>query len=1158
MKKPLLLGCMLACTLIYPSFSQELVTNVSGSAYAMVNSGRQDNENSSLEEVLNTLQSRYKISILYKSDLVKDKIVKNPSYDGSIQEALINVLKPLGLKFKNPKSSLFIIVRENESKDLKISEIDSKTITTEEATAFATQTNDLQLLASLKMSLEKVADVPVKGKVTSETGDGLPGVSVVVKGTTLGTTTNAGGEYSLNIPDGNAVLVFSFIGYSTEEIAVGSRTIIDVKLTPDVESLQEVVVVGYGTQKKTSVTGAISTVSSKDIAVQPVINVSQALQGRVAGVSVINNGSPGTAPIVRVRGVGTINNQNPLYVIDGIPTSDLNSFDPKDIESLEVLKDASSAAIYGSRASNGVILITTKRGSNKKVSVNLESYYGAEKAWKQLDLLNTEQYIAFADDLLDGAVPARIKTGLDQPINSQSSQTFRQTNTDWQKEMFRAGAIQQHKIDISGGNEKSKIFTSASYFSQEGIMLGGGYERGNIRLNSDHNISKRITIGNSFYVSYDDQSQEPTPGGRTQIQSMVRSMPYLPVYNPDKFGGFQGAEGIDGSDPENPVRGAMMDKTKNRRFKFLGNIYGELKIFDFLSYRFTMGADYTTLVQRGHNAAYNAGTSSRNQAQINQRREQFNSIVLTNQLNFNKSFGDHTISAALVAEQQTFNFSQINGNGNNPNSNFIQEPSSLTNQVFGGSASESALISYIARLNYDFKNKYLIGASFRSDGTSKFEKNNRWGNFPAVSAGWRVSEEGFLRDNNFLTDLKIRGSYGVTGNNGTNDYPTQPVIGGNQYYEFDNTSSTLSQGLTVRGLVDRDLRWEKTEMADVGIDVGLLNNKVTFTADYFSNTTKDMILVVPIPSSLGYDNAPSTNIGSVRNKGLEFQLGYNKSEGDFKWSASGNISFIRNEVLALTSESSTIAAASEIGYGDNITMTKKGESIQYFNGYLTDGIFQTDDEAAAYVGVDGKTKLQPSAKAGDIRFKNLNNDNALDESDKTKIGSFLPDFSYGVNLSANWKGIDATMFLQGVQGNEIYSVIAYDLEGMSRLFNSSTKVLNRWTTPGQNTDVPRAVNSDPNKNVRASDRFISDGSYLRIKNFTVGYALPSNIISKFAGTSINKVRVYFTSQNLLTLTKYKDGYDPEIGNRTGGLAQGIDYGQYPQARSFIFGLQVGF
>jgi TonB-dependent starch-binding outer membrane protein SusC len=1153
-KHSLLRCCLWIMLCAIPGFSsaQEKV-------YANAQQLRQkgmDEQYRPLLDVLKDIKEHYDVSFLYEPVTLEDKKVKTPiNYRSKVENTLSRLLEPEGLTFKKINAKTYSILPQ-EAADVAAGNSPDATLT-----ASIGENSSSKELAVFETFSEPL-DIIVSGVLTDESDNPLPGVNVLVKGSTVGTTSDAQGKYSLSVPDENAILVVSFIGYITQEIPVGNQTTINVKLVPDVTQLGEVVVVGYGTQKKTSVTGAISSVSSEEIAIQPVTNIAQALQGRVAGVTVINNGAPGAAPIVRVRGVGTVNNANPLYVIDGFPTGDLNSINPKDIESLEVLKDASAAAIYGSRAANGVILITTKKGSNKKLSVNLEGYYGVEQPWQELDLLNRDQYVDYASELLlnSGAVvPPRIATGMDQPINSQTSQTFNQTETDWQDEMFRTGAIQQYKAEVMGGTDKSRIFASAGYFDQEGIMKGLGYRRGDARFNSDHNISEKFTFGQNFYVAYDERLVEQNAGGRTQLQHIIRSSPYFPVYNPDNYGGYFGAQGIDASDPENPVRVAEMDKQNQQRFKFLGNAYVDFKITNFLTYRFQGGVDYVDYTQRTHLPAYNTGVggySSRANANINQNRQNFVSTIMTNQLTFNKTFGKHNVNATVIAEQQTFNFDQITGQGNNTQSNDIKEPVALANVSFNGNKSESALISYVARVNYDYDNKYLIGASIRRDGSSRFSEDNRWGTFPAVSVGWRLSEEPFLQGNDFISELKLRGSYGLAGNfltPGVYDY--QSTISGNQIYEFNLGSTTSSSGYTIRGLANPDIKWETSQMTNFGVDLGFLSNKITLTAEYFNTRTTDMILPRPIPISYGYDTPPTANVGEVENKGFELQLGYNKSEGDFTFNVSGNLSVVRNEVIDLGDEGTTISSGD--WYGDNLTQTKVGQPIGFFNGYLTDGLFQEGESSP----------LQPNAKPGDIRFKDVNGDGSLNNDDKVNIGHFLPDFSYGVNFGGNWKGFDVNLFLQGVSGNEIYSVVKYELEGMSRLFNSGTAVLNRWTPENTETNIPRAVSGDPNRNGRASDRFVEDGSYFRIKNLTLGYSVPAAVFSSMTNNTLTKFRVYVTMQNLLTITNYESGYDPEIGNRnnentgaplTQSLIQGIDFGQFPQSRSFVVGLQVGF
>lgn len=1167
MSRHYLINCYLKlCCFSIALLSFAHLTNAQDHVYAAANKtndySRQPTR--SLRDVLPEIQARFNVSFVYESAVIEGKeVVGEVSYRNNIEKTLNALLTPVGLKYSKVNKSTYSISSNSSNLSPATMGIGVADPVKNNVDGTVQEVDSNEAIGSLS---DQAADILVSGRVTDVESNPIPGANILIKGTALGTTTDANGKFSLNVPDANSVLIISFIGYTSKEVAVGSQTEINVSLEADVQQLSEVVVVGYGTQKKASITGAISSISAEEISTQPVINVGQALQGRIAGVTVVNNGAPGEAPIIRIRGIGTINNANPLFVVDGFPTSDLNSFNPKDIQSVDVLKDASAAAIYGSRASNGVVIITTKSGAiNQKLSVNIDSYTGVEQPWRKLDLLNTNQYIDYATELMTNSdiyynetngtdpdrvvgvsVPDRIRLGgLDLPINSQTSQTFRQTNTNWQDEMFRSGRIQQHKVELSGGSALSKIFASFGFFEQEGIMLGTGYKRWDARFNSDHNVTKRVTIGQNFYVAYDERKIEQQAGGRTQLQHIIRSSPYFPVYNPDNFGGFFGAQAVDGSDPENPVRIASQDKQNQQRLKFLGNAYIDFKIFDFLSYRFKGGVDYVDYTQASHSPAYSTGGySSRAAAVINQNRQNFTSVLLTNQLTFNKNFGKHSVNAIVVIEQQTNKFSQITGGGENPISNDITQPVGLSKISFNGNESESALLSYIGRVNYEYNGKYLFGASFRRDGSSRFLPDERWGNFPAVSAGWRISEESFLANNNFVSDLKLRASYGVTGNNSSGDYAAISTISSNQIYQIGGAPVT---GYTIRALANPKLHWESTYMTNIGLDMGILNNQLTLSLEYFNNTTQDMIISRPVPISYGYDTNPFDNVGEVKNKGFELELGYAKSQGDFKYNVAGNISFVRNEVTSLGDKGTEIAQAD--WYGDNLTLTKVGEPIGYFNGYVVDGLFQAGEP----------TTMQPNARPGDVRFKDVTGDGVLNSADKVNIGHFLPDFSYGVNFSANYKGFDASLFLQGVSGNQIYSIVKYDLEGMTRLFNSGTAVSDRWTPTNTNTNVPRAVSGDPNQNARASDRFVENGSYFRVKNLTLGYNFST--VGSFTKNALTKLRVYATMQNLLTITKYESGYDPEIGNRnsmTNGLTQGIDYGQFPQARSFVIGLQVGF
>jgi TonB-dependent starch-binding outer membrane protein SusC len=1027
---------------------------------------------------------------------------------------------------------------------------------------------NIQAKGTASNAEEFLAEISVSGQVLDEDRKAMPGVNIVVKGTTIGTTTDVDGKYKLTVPDGSSIIVFSFIGYEPREITVGTQTEINLTMVPDVSQLTEVLVVGYGTQKKSTVTGAIASVSAKELSTLPTVSIDQSLQGRAPGVIVTNNGSPGVAPVVRIRGVGTVNNANPLYVVDGVPVGEGTNIDPKDVQSVEVLKDASAAAIYGSRAANGVILITTKSGKSEKLGIMIDSYIGVQTPWRKLDLLNQEQYIDYADDLQDGVLPPRVINGLDEPIYEGATTTFRQTDTDWQDEMFRNATIQQHRFEITKGGDISRIYVSGGYFDQEGIMIGTDYKRGNLRVNSDHKINKWLSFGQTLYLTMDKRRVEVAGGSiGTNIRSIISSIPYLPVHNPFNNGGYFGPQSVDGSDPTQPVRNALLNENYVNGNGILATGYFNVKILDWLSYKFQAGVNLGNSIGNNFSPSFNSGPggyASKTFSDISQTRSTFVAPTFTNQITIDKTLGKHNFNVVLVAEQQTSKFSSLTGTGTNKISNEIDIPRGVDAPQVNAFESEWAQISYAGRINYDFNGKYLLGASFRRDGSSRFAPGNQWGNFPSVSAGWRVSEEYFMKDISWLSELKIRGSYGLVGNNNAGgDYPTQATLSNNNYYEFDKGTSMQTQGYTINSLANVDLQWETTEMTNIGLDVGLIQNKVTLSAEYFNNLTEDMILQVPLPASPGYDNPPFANVGSVRNKGFEWEVGYNSQASAFKWSASANMSVVQNEVISLGAEGSTIAR--ENWYGDNLTMTEAGEPIAYFLGYQVLGIFQNQAEIDAANAVDGDagTKYQANAAPGDLKFQDVNGDGLINPEDKVKIGKVLPDFTYGINMSANWKNFDAVLFIQGVQGNQIYSTTKYHLEGMTRLFNAGTAVLDRWTAEGQSTSVPRAVGGDPNLNSRASSRFVEDGSYLRIKNLTVGYSIPMETLTSFTNDTVTKLRLYLSTTNLLTWTKFESGYDPEIGAFSGGgsagsFQNGIDYGQYPQPRTVTVGLQLGF
>jgi TonB-dependent starch-binding outer membrane protein SusC len=1118
----------------------------------------------SLRDALDEVQNYFHVSFIYESAIVEGKeILGKVPLKGKVESTLARLLEPVGLKFKKINDRTYSIFPKTPVKATR----DGKSASAVE--------NDISALLFTSTSTEIAStlpqlpvDITVSGIVTDESNNAIPGANVLLKGTSRGTTTDVEGKFTLNVPDENAVLVVTFIGYSAQEITVGGQTNINIKLNPDTQQLSEVVVIGYGTQKRSSVTGAVASVSAKDVTALPVPSVGAAIQGRIPGVQVTNNGSPGTTPTILIRGVGSITGiSQPLYVIDGFPAAtNLNNIDTKDIESVEVLKDAAASAIYGSRAANGVIIITTKNGSrDNKVHVEVDSYYGVQKAWKQLDLLQTNDYLKYGTALLtnaDADLPQRFSE-MNTPIYAGTTQTYAQTETDWQDAMFRSAPISQVQVSLSAGTDKSKVYTSISKFDQEGIMLGTNFNRYSMRLNYETKISERFTFGENLSISTSRTRNQAESGGRTILQHIIRSVPYMPIYDPTRPGGFRAPSGNDGSDPENPVRIATMDANKDNMMNLIGRAYIDAKIVKGLSYRFTAGLNYGVGRHYEDLPIYNDGFGGRTTHNLVDNRSTTVSPYYSNQLTFDRAFGKHSLNIIAVAESQDNALHNLNTSAQQAR-NDISYMDGSSNQAATGFRNETSLLSYLARINYGFKDgKYLLSASIRRDGYSGFSTGRKWGNFPGVSLGWRLNEEDFMKAIPTISELKLRASYGALGSLvNVGAYDDQSCLKSNTTYPFNNTTAV---GSYYNRLANDDLTWEKTDMLNYGIDLGLFENRITFTAEYYTRDVDALLLDVAPATSLGYTQFTKMNIGSMKNWGTEFVLGYNKSTGPLTFNLSANLGIIRNEVTTLVTPNAALYAGTNADFGGfDITRTVRGRTIQEFYGYQTDGIFQSQEEINAANALDGNpaTRYQSSAAPGDIRFKDVNGDGTIDASDRTPLGSYLPKFTYGLNFSANYKNFDITLFFQGVQGNKIYNGTKVLGQGMLRLFGAQTDVLRAWTPTNTNTDVPRAVNSDPNQNSRTSDRFVENGSYLRLKNISIGYTLPTNVAQDMTKGTLKKMRVYVSAQNLITITNYS-GYDPEIGNRyqnsTGNtLINGIDYGQFPSPRTVMAGLQIGF
>ncbi|WP_225901850.1 SusC/RagA family TonB-linked outer membrane protein [Zobellia barbeyronii] len=983
----------------------------------------------------------------------------------------------------------------------------------------------------------------ISGVVSDDSGTPLPGATIIVAGTTNGTTTDFDGNYALSNVNSTDKLVFSYIGMTTQTIAVGSQTSINVSLQEDAEALDEVVVVGYGTQSRAEVTGAIVSVGAKELAALPVTNADQALQGRAAGVTVINAGSPGTAPVVRIRGLGTMNNNNPLYVIDGIIAGGLGDLNPNDIESITVLKDASTTAIYGSLGSNGVVMVTTKKGNRSgKTLVTLDAYTGINFSNQRYDLLDTQQYLQYAQDAF-GFTPT-------SPLSQSNGNT-----TDFQDALFRTGVMQKVDFGLSGGGENNDFRFSGGYMDQEGILVETGFERFSFRANSNFTVGK-FNFGETMAVSFQKQNPERNLGDRSLIEHAIKAAPYLPIYNPSNLQGFQGPNNdADGQDGENPIRVQTLGEQINKSSSIIGSIFGEFEIIDGLKFKSQVGLEYrnsnTNIFVPSYNDDSLGATHSSDFAEITKNSTSRKNITITNSLNYAFSLSDkHNFDLLVLAEKQETVDELLNSSSQNPITNEVNQVSS--EKAFLESFTyDYTRISYMGRLNYNFDQKYIFAASIRRDASGRFGENNRWGNFPSLALGWNIAKESFLADTAFNT-LKLRGSWGITGNDNINDYGFLSTLSSNFFYPFGDT---LATGTTVSGLANPYLKWEETTMKNIGLDFELFNSKLTGAVEYFSNTSDDLLMGRPLSPSLGTNSGEvPENVGSVETSGVEFSLGYNDYDGDFTWSANLNIGTSTNEVKSLGPVESISGGTFE---SQDISRIEVGEPLFFFYGYETDGIYQTRAEVDANLTqtlVDGEFPVNP----GDIRFVDQNGDGQINADDRVKIGNPYPDFTYGLNLNANYKQLDLNLFIAGVSGVDVYNTNIYDLEGMPRLFNAGTNVLNRWTGPGTSNSVPAAGGNDQNFN-SISDRFVEDGSYARLKNITLGYTLDNPALEEY----FSKCRIYISGQNLITISDYS-GLDPEIGGpltNNGGSNKyelGIDRGNYPQPKSVLLGVQLSF
>lgn len=1001
----------------------------------------------------------------------------------------------------------------------------------------------------------RIDDIKVTGNITDASGISLLGATIAVKNGKNQAISDVNGNFTITVPE-NATLIVSYIGYETQELAVGGRTKINVVLKEQAGNLNEVVVVGYTTQRKKDLTGAVSLVSSRDINGLPVGGVDQILQGKAAGVTVTQNtGAPGDGINIRIRGVGTINNNDPLYIVDGVPTKDgINEISPNDIESINILKDASSAAIYGARASNGVVIVTTKRGKSGKAKLSVSAYTGVQTAQHLIKMANNAQYVSAFNTA--AANDGRLK------ISDSLAHTLSDVN--WLKQILRPANVSNASLSISGGNENSQYIVAGNYFSQDGLIKNSSFNRFNLRTSISSTLSKYFKIGTNVNLSYSKTKTVGTSGDGYSgaAASIVRyalfRTPGTPVYNAN--GQFVDLPKQDASvngnflgDGINPVALADASNDKSYNYSILGDAYAEVDPIKGLKFKSDVGlnliqTDYKQFFKTfGIDRFFNSPNSL---AQSHNNNLNYN---WTNTLTYDLTLGKNIInflagSELIKQDQQGISASRTGFINQLPTFQYLDDGSLATSQN-GGGESHFALFSLFGSVHYQYDNKYLASVSYRRDGSSQLNPLNRYQGFTSGSLGWRIDQEDFMKNSTPISTLKLRASVGQLGNSQIGLYPYTSTFNGGFYYPF---GAVTNQGYSITTKGNPNIRWESSTQEDAGLDIGFFHNAILLSADYYIKKTSNMLLFLPLPSSAGNGGNPAVNAGNVTNSGLELELTYRKTlSSGWNYSVSGNFATVNNKVTALANGTPIPSGRIDNNYFG--TLTSVGHPIGSFYLLQQEGIFQNTEQVFthAYQG--------PGIRPGDVMYKDLNGDGVIDDKDRTYVGSPIPKFTYGLTTNVAYKSFDLSLFFQGVYGNKLYNQVLTDIEGFYRPFNITQRVATQsWIGPGSTNTYPLLSWSDGNNNKLPSTRFLESGSYLKLKNVQLGYTLSKNILTSLG---VSSVRIYVSAQNLFTFTKYT-GLDPEQYNNSNNgstvTAVGIDWGTYPSARTITFGINANF
>lgn len=994
-------------------------------------------------------------------------------------------------------------------------------------------------------------EINITGTVTeASTNEPMPGVTVQVKGTTTGTISNIDGKYTIQAKM-NDILVFSTIGMKTIERKVTSNAPINVAMAEDNVQLDQVVVIGYGTVKKSHLSGAVSSVGTKELNGDVATSAATALQGKIAGVSVMSSsGNPNDGTTINVRGISSLSNNAPLFVVDGA-FGDINMIDPNDIQSIEVLKDAAAAAIYGSRAAGGVVLITTKGGRKEmptKVDVNF--FTGIQQNPKKLNVLNGEEYSRFAryyGMAADGY-------GVTDPA------PFVGEGTDWQDVMLRTAMVYKGNVGITGGSKNASFSASGGYLNKEGIMLNSSHESYNIRLKSDFSfLNNRVTVGESLILRL---TKGKGSMDQDTMNGILRFPTVVPVFDPSNATGWGTSADINLA---NPYANSIVNDVTSESTQIFLNAYIQAEIINGLKYKLNLGWRRNFTRNRNYIDAYDLGTYGINEKpDLSESFSNFDSWVLENTLNYDRTFGKHTISAMAGYSAQKDNGYTLNGSNPDLPKYIYTMTGNVNNMRASSPRSYLALVSLFGRVMYSYDDRYLFSASIRRDGSSRFKKGHQFGSFPSVSVGWNINREKFFRPlENIFDQVKLRLSYGKLGNQEMDSYyPTQSYVSDGMNY-LQGNSIWFGKLPFVAAVSPENLTWENTETYNIGLDVTLLNGKLALTADAYIKNTNNVLLPIPYAASTGISGLSIQNAGQVQNKGIEVSATWRSSIGDkVNYYIGANMSTASNQVTEITAGGRYMSisgyTAHEAG-GRGINMFKKGHSMSYFNLIETDGIFRSMEEIESYKNRKGEL-IQPGAQVGDVRYKDWNGDGKIDTNDQHDVGSPLPNFNFGLRLGGDWNNFDLNIFIDGVAGNKIYNYPRYCLESGAFNGNLSTNVANSWRPDNQNTDMPRFSKSDGTDNKWAyTDRWLEDGSYVRLKTIDLGYTFPKHWLQK---AMIQNLRVYVSMENLLTLTKYK-GYTPDLGESSSAgvsynvFSRGIDQGRYPIPRTFSFGIQLG-